>query len=130
MNRYRFPSRFQKKISLFLLLTAALALFACGGGSSGGGASPPPPPPPPTSQTITLGFDPPSTYTDGTPITDFAGYILCYGPAQGTYTDCIDVGNVSTYTITLPMETWYFSAKAYTFAGTESGYSNELSVTP
>jgi len=127
MNRSRFPSRFQKKISLVLLLTAAFELYACGGGSSGDGGSPPPPP---TSQTIRLGFDPPSTYTDGSPITDFAGYILCYGPAQGTYTDCIDVGNVSTYTITLPMETWYFSAKAYTLAGTESGYSNELPVTP
>ena len=59
-------------------------------------------------------------------MTDFVGYLLCYGPAPGTYTHIIDVGNVSTYTITLPLGTWYFSAKAYTLGGTESNFSTEI----
>jgi hypothetical protein len=73
-----------------------------------------------------LGFAPPTTYTDGTPITDFAGYIMYYGPSPGNYDHSVDVGNVTTYSITLPEGTWYFAAKAYTSAGAQSNYSNEI----
>lgn len=121
MNRFRSLRESRKTLSLFLMLSVVLVLPACGGGGSSGGGT--------AGQAVTLSFDPPSTYTDGTPITDFAGYILCYGPAPGSYTHFIDVGNVPTYTITLPAGNWYFSAKAYTLAGTESGFSNELPVT-
>lgn len=126
MNGFRLQSGPRETISLFLLLTAVLALSACGGGSSGGATGPPPPPP---EMTVTLGFDPPATYTDGFPITDFAGYVLYYGQAPGSYVQSIDVGNVPTYTIALPSGTWYFAAKAYTLAGTVSGFSDEIPVT-
>ena len=120
----RLKSRLQEYLSVFLVLTLVFAWHACGGGGSG--TSDVEPTPPPGDKTITLGWNPPATYTDGTPITDLAGYILFYGPTPGDYEHSIDVGNVTTYSITLPAGTWYFSAKAYTLAGTNSSYSNEI----
>ena len=47
-----------------------------------------------------LQWEAPSTNDDGTPLTDLAGYKIYYGTASGNYTQTIDVGNVTTYTIT------------------------------
>src|SRR3972149_5909585 len=66
-----------------------------------------------------LTWDPPTTNTDGTPLTDLAGYKIHYGTTSGNYTTVIDVGNVTTY----------FATTAYDSSGNESGYSNEVSKT-
>jgi hypothetical protein len=67
------------------------------------------------------------TNTDGTPLTDLAGYKIYYGTTSGTYTTSIDVGNVTNYTLTglTPGLTYYIAVTAYDKARDESGYSNE-----
>ncbi|UCD81362.1 MAG: fibronectin type III domain-containing protein, partial [Desulfobacterales bacterium] len=62
---------------------------------------------------------------------DLAGYILFYGTASRSYSNSIDVGNNTEYTLTGLNEgtTYYFSAKAYDTSNNESDYSKELVYT-
>jgi hypothetical protein len=83
---------------------------------------------PPADKTITLAWDPPTTDVNGNPITNLVGYVLYYGPSPGNFDHSIDAGNVTTYSVTLPPGTWYFSARAYITPGFESDYSNEIQV--
>ncbi len=78
----------------------------------------------------TLAWDPPVS-PDGTPFTGVAGYHLHFGTASGTYTQSINAGNVTSYTIGNLAEgtTYYFAVTDYDTAGNESGYSNEVSKT-
>jgi hypothetical protein len=70
----------------------------------------------------------PTTNEDGTPLTDLSGYKIYYGTASGNYSKTIDVGNVTTYTITNLTDgvTYYFAATAYDRSMNESRYSNEV----
>jgi Bacterial Ig-like domain (group 2) len=78
----------------------------------------------------TLAWDAPTTYEDGTPVTDLAGFKIYYGTSSGNYTSIIDVGNITTYVInTLASGTYYFAVTAYYTSGNQSGYSNEASKT-
>ncbi len=74
------------------------------------------------STSVTLAWDP-STGAD------VAGYKVHYGTTSGTYDRVVDAGNVTTFTVTglQPGITHYFAATAYSSAGMESGYSNEVS---
>jgi hypothetical protein len=102
-------------VSLFL--TASLA--GCGGG--GGGSTP--------THAITLGWNPPRN-ADGTLFAGVAGYKLYYGPSSGTYTKSVNVGAVTTYTVSgLSAGTYYFSVTDYDFSGSESIFADEVSVT-
>jgi len=78
----------------------------------------------------TLAWDPPVN-PDGTLFTGVAGYKLHFGTASGTYTQSINAGNVTSYTISNLAEgtTYYFAVTDYDNAGNESGYSNEVSKT-
>ncbi len=62
--------------------------------------------------------------------TDLAGYKLYYGSQSHTYTNNIDVGNVTTYTAaSLPDgSAYYFALTAYNSEGAESGFSQEVST--
>src|SRR5262249_7514014 len=60
---------------------------------------------------------------------DIAGYALSYGTASGVYTTTIDVGNVTTYQVTLAPGTYYFALQAYDTGGLTSAYSNEVAFT-
>ena len=42
-------------------------------------------------------WEAPTLNTDGSPLTDLAGYELGCGDVSGTYPDTVDVGNVLTY---------------------------------
>lgn len=57
-----------------------------------------------------------------------AGYKIYYGNASRSYTQTIDVGNVTEYTVkNLPDgEALYFAATAYDKYKNESDYSNEV----
>jgi len=57
------------------------------------------------------------------------GYKLHYGVASRTYTNAVDVGQLTMATISnlVPSTTYYFAATAYDSSGTESPYSNEAS---
>jgi hypothetical protein len=60
--------------------------------------------------------------------TSLAGYKVYHGTASRTYGTPIDVGNVTTYTITglNDGQSFFFAATAYDTLGNESGYSNEV----
>ena len=61
------------------------------------------------------------------PESNIAGYKLSYGTQTGVYTTSIDVGNVTTYNLTLTPGTRYFVVlQAYNTAGLYSPYSTEV----
>ena len=72
----------------------------------------------------TLAWDPPDTPTDVT------GYMIHYGTASGTYSQGIDVGNTTSYTVSnlIDGQTYYFAVTTYNAAGDESVDSNEVSM--
>jgi hypothetical protein len=78
---------------------------------------------------ISLSWDPPTTNTDGTLLTDLAGYKIYYGFLSGDYREIITLGNVETYTVTglFPNLRYFFVATAYNTSLMESDYSNEVS---
>jgi PKD repeat protein len=80
---------------------------------------------------VTLSWDAPITYEDGTPLTDLAGYKIYYGTSSGLYSDFINVSNVTTYDITnlINGSTYYFAVTAYDISGSESTYSEEVYTT-
>lgn len=62
---------------------------------------------------------------------NLSGYKIYYGTSSGNLNNSVNVGKVTTYTVTgLPLGvTYYFAATAYNTAGNESGYSNIVSTT-
>jgi hypothetical protein len=121
-----------------LLLAIAILLSACGteveypgaGGGAGAGAG--------TgtgsgaTTCVTSAGDPVLTWdpVDAVAFPGLAGYRIYYGTSSGTYLQApgngIDVGNVTTFTVTglTPGTTYYFVATAYD-ATDESVFSNE-----
>jgi len=64
---------------------------------------------------------------DPNPEPDIAGYKLSYGTAPGTYTTTIDVGNVTTWPLTLSDgQRYYFIVQAYNASGVTSAPSAEV----
>jgi sulfur relay (sulfurtransferase) complex TusBCD TusD component (DsrE family) len=63
--------------------------------------------------------------------TNIAGYKIYYGAASGTYTNTVDVGNVTNATISslISGTTYYFAATAYDTFALESDYSTEAIFT-
>ena len=76
---------------------------------------------------MTLSWMPPTENTDGTSLTNLAGYNLYFGVSQGNYTSQIRIDNpsISTYVIeNLLPDTYYVVATSYNTLGVESTYSN------
>ena len=63
---------------------------------------------------------------------DLAGYNVYYGTASRVYDSVIEVGNITSYTVTdLEPETqYYFAITAYDTSGNESDFSVEVSAVP
>jgi hypothetical protein len=63
--------------------------------------------------------------------TGVKGYKIYYGTSSGTYSQSVDAGNATSYTLnTLTAgQTYYFVATTYDSAGDQSIYSNEVSKT-
>jgi hypothetical protein len=80
-----------------------------------------------TVGTATLSWLPPTENTDGTVLTDLAGFKIYYGTQAGNYTDVITINNagITSYVVeNLPAgNTYYFVVTAVTSSGVESGYS-------
>lgn len=82
---------------------------------------------PATSGTATLTWTAPTTNTNGSALTDLAGYHIYYGTSASALSTVIDIANpaTTTYTIaSLASGTWYFAVNAYTTSGVESSLSN------
>jgi len=77
--------------------------------------------------TATLSWTPPTENTDGTTLTNLAGYRIVYGTSAGALNQILEVTNpsVSTYVVEdLSPATYYFAVRAYTTSGAESANSN------
>jgi hypothetical protein len=82
--------------------------------------------------TADLSWSAPTTNTDGSPLTDLAGYRIYYGTSPTALNKSVDVPAVSTtnYVISgLPQGTWYFAVEAYTNNGLESSLSQVVDKT-
>jgi hypothetical protein len=77
---------------------------------------------------VRLAWDPPTNNTDGSLLTDLAGFKICWGTNSFVYTAFVDAGNVTTGTVTglTGGLTYYFAVRAYNTALTESSNSVEL----
>jgi hypothetical protein len=79
------------------------------------------------SGTASLSWTPPTQNTDGTNITNLAGYRIHYGTSQSELTQTVQIDNagVSAYTIgSLAPGTYYFAVRALASSGAESYPSN------
>lgn len=82
--------------------------------------------------TATLSWTPPTSNTNGSALTNLAGYRIYYGTSASALNQQIQVANpgLSTYVVTgLSKGTYYFAVRAYNSAGSESGLSNVVTKT-
>jgi hypothetical protein len=85
-----------------------------------------------TASTVTVNWTPPLDNTDGSVLSNLAGYRIYYGTSSTALNQTVQVTNtgLSSYTLSnLTSGTWYFGVTAYTNAGTESAMSNVASKT-
>lgn len=97
-------------------------------GSQSGGK----PPSSPTAGTATLDWVPPTQNSDGSSLTNLAGYYVYYGTSPENLTESVKVSNpgLSAFTVgNLTSGTWYFAVSAYTSSGVESARTNVISTT-
>jgi hypothetical protein len=79
---------------------------------------------------VTLDWVAPTQNSNGTVLSDLAGYRIAYGTAPTALTQTVQLGNpgITTYVVeNLPTGTWYFAVKAYNSAGVESQQSAPVS---
>ena len=82
--------------------------------------------------TALLSWAPPTENTDGSPLTDLAGYKIRYGNSPGSYSDIITINNpgLTSYLIeNLASAEWYFVMTSFNASGIESSNSTEVSKT-
>jgi hypothetical protein len=108
------------RLQLTTLFVFALVLGGCGGSSTASTSTSGP-------GTVTLSWIAPTGNTNGTPLTDLAGYHIHYGTSQDNLTKVIDLAGTGTteYEVAgLAPGTYYFAVTAYTAMGTESAESD------
>jgi hypothetical protein len=78
-----------------------------------------------------LSWTAPTQNTDGSPITDLAGYKVFWGQSSRSYSQNAPVNGASNTSYDAPLSpgTWYFAVKAVNNANDESAYSGEVSKT-
>jgi Putative Ig domain len=79
-----------------------------------------------TTGSATVFWTAPTQNTNGTTLTDLAGYTIYYGSSPGALTQTIQVANptATSYQVgDLSSGTYYFAVAAYTTAGTQSAQS-------
>jgi Fibronectin type III domain len=108
------------RLQLTTLFVIALVLGGCSGSSTTVTSASGP-------GTVTLSWIAPTGNTNGTPLTDLAGYHIHYGTSQDNLTKVIDLAGTGTteYEVSgLAPGTYYFAVSAYTAMGTESAQSD------
>jgi hypothetical protein len=84
---------------------------------------------PTTDTSVILSWDEPTTNSDGSQLTDLAGYKVYYGTSSHNYSYSIDIGVTTGAAISsLSLETWCFAVTAYDTSGNESDYSDEVCI--
>jgi hypothetical protein len=79
---------------------------------------------------VSLSWTAPTRNTDGSTLTNLAGFRVYYGTTQGSYTRSVQLPNRSMTSVVIEDLTtarWYFAVKAYTTAGVESTFSSSVS---
>jgi hypothetical protein len=87
-------------------------------------------PAPAPTRAATLSWTAPTQNTDGSSITNLAGYRIYYGTSSTALTQVVDVNSagITTYMLeNLAPSTYYFTVRAYNSAGAESASSNVVS---
>jgi hypothetical protein len=77
-----------------------------------------------------LSWAPPTQNTDGSPLTNLAGYRVYWGRSQADLTNSVTLTNpgLASYVVEqLTPATWYFSVTAVAATGVESPFSNVAS---
>ena len=85
-----------------------------------------------SSGSATLSWTPPTQNSNGTTLTNLAGYRIYYGTSASAMNRTIQIANagLSRYVVeNLSSATWYFTVRAYTTAGVESTSSNTATKT-
>ncbi len=81
---------------------------------------------------VNLAWDPPLVNTDGSPLTDLSGYLVYVdtaSPVDRAGSIVVDVGNVAQHSLQLSSGTYHVAVTAYDLSASESGFSNELTIT-
>ena len=113
------------RLQLTTVFVIAWVLTGCSITSTGSSSSGAP-------GTVTLSWVAPTDNTNGTPLTDLAGYHIHYGTTPDSLTKSIDLTGTGTteYEVSgLTAGTYYFSISAYTTMGTESAESTVANKT-
>ena len=79
---------------------------------------------------VTLSWTPPTQNTDGSALSDLAGFKVYWGTTQGAYPNSVTLNNpgLTSYVVTtLTPATWYFAMSALNGQGIESALSNTAS---
>jgi hypothetical protein len=85
-----------------------------------------------TSRAATLSWDAPTSNTNGTPLTDLAGYRIYYGLSSDDLSHSVKISTIGlqTYVIDdLEPGTWYFAVRAVASDGAESPLSDVVAKT-
>jgi hypothetical protein len=85
-----------------------------------------------TNGSATLSWTPPTSNTNGTQLTNLAGYRILYGTSANSLSRSVQIANpgVATYVVSnLSPATWYFAVRSYNTTGVESALSNVASKT-
>lgn len=113
--------------------TAAAAASSTGSstGSSSTGSGTSTSPAPPTSTTATLRWSEPTSNTNGTPLTNLAGYRIYYGTDAKNLDETVALSSPqdTSYALNLTPGTWYFAIKSVTSTGAESAMSDVVPFT-
>lgn len=86
----------------------------------------------PSLGSATVSWTPPTQRTDGSALTNLAGYRVFYGKNSSSFTHMVDIknaGQTSHFVENLDSGTWYFAVSAYDSEGLESAKSATASKT-
>jgi len=87
---------------------------------------------PPVTGSASLGLTAPTANTDGTPLTDLAGFRIYSGSSPSNLAQVAQISDpaATSYTVSnLASGTWYFAATAYTTTGAQSALSAVVNKT-
>jgi hypothetical protein len=87
----------------------------------------------PSNKSITLSWSQPTQNSNGTSLTDLAGYTLHYGTSSQDYTGTIQITSATqtSYVVSdsdFPPGTYYFAISAYNAEQVSSSLSSEVAV--